>query len=134
MDDTKNLIIIHNGTSFNLFTDYYACPAINECDITWMNGNLASSYGSGLPQSGTIFIHSGSSSTISSTFASPYTTVSEHPNGLGFDGTNLITGTSTGAVSRVYKHSGITSTIQESFLGTTNDLWGVADTGGATSR
>jgi len=57
-----------------------------------------------------IYLHSGITSTISSSFASPYI----NPSGLALDSSgNLISTDYSG--DKIYKHSGITSTISTSF-------------------
>jgi len=57
-----------------------------------------------------IYIHSGITASISSSFASP----SQAPGGLAYDGTNLISCDSYTA-DKIYIHSGITASISSSF-------------------
>ena len=56
-----------------------------------------------------IYVHSGISATITTSFASPYT----FPQGLAFDGVNLISCDSN--ADKIYVHSGISATITTSF-------------------
>jgi len=132
MDNTKDLIIIHDGTAFGTADSFFSTPGPSGTDITWDGTNIISSDVAGLV--GMIYIHSGKTDLITATFLSPVTTEGELVQGLGFDGTNLITGTSTEVVARIYKHYGTDAPVQESFLAPASDLWGVTDTGGASSR
>ena len=67
-----------------------------------------------------IYIHSGITSTILDSFASPDT----GPSGLTYDGTNLISADVD--TNTIYIHSGVTSTISSSFASPTISLSGLA--------
>ena len=102
---------------------YYAATTLSAVDADLVSANIKfgkwvfgifGTYGGATliscdDNSDSIYIHSGVTSTITTSFSSP----SMGPNGLAYDGANLIS--SDYFVSSVYIHTGVTSTITTSF-------------------
>ena len=101
-----NLIRKHSGFSATVI-DSILPPGGASGGLGWFDGKLVHTYGS------TIYILDGFSTTQLDSFQGS-------PDGGGilgasYDGTNLLHANSAGAVRKVYKNSGVTSTVLDSF-------------------
>jgi len=114
----------HIGISASIETSF-ASPsgtAFGPTGLTWADGNLISID----EGSDTIYKHSGCTSTILDSFPTP----ESDPNGLAWDGTNIMSADRGLGVYKIYKHSGISSGISASIASPDTFISGLTWIGG----